>query len=320
MDTNNEFQLPTGLTKEDYRHFKSFVTFTMFKGRTATSDKSVLLELISQHVIYTNGDSGVRPGARKIRTSTNLNANTIIRSLERLRKTGWVECLSRGSIEGTASVWRVNFKNPPIEYRRDFNYVAKMHPIALEDDIWTKYALGVRDLQILNSMYSSRKESPNGLIKARISEQTDYAHNSLTQSLESLVQARLVTHEGKRYKVAQEPCDNPKQSADDIRTFYSVDTRRADREIQHKIDRIHTAGFRSFARERNIQNLILDRTLDKEKRQSNPLTTTHKPVVMGLTPTPTKAEEKSNKVVQVITIPSSPSLMLGEIKPIKTSK
>ena len=266
------------------------------------------------------GDSGVRPGARKIRTSTNLNANTIINALERLRKTGWVECLSRGSTEGTASVWRVCFKCPPIEYSRDFNYVALMHPIALEDDVWTKYALGIRDLQVLNSIYSSRGGSPNGLIKARISEKTNYAHKSLTDSLESLMQARLVDKEGKRYKVAQEPCDNPKQSADDIRTFYSVDSRRADREIQHKIDRIHTAGFRSFARERSIQNLILDRTLEKEKRQGNSLTTTLKPVVMDLTPTPTKAEEKTNKLVQVITIPSPPSQMLGEIRPIRTSK
>lgn len=320
MDTNNEFQLPTGLTKEDYLHFKSFVTYTIFKGRTATSDKAVLLALISQHIVYTNGNSGVRPGVRKIRTATNLNKNTIARALERLRKDGWIDCLSRGSIEGTASVWGVSFKNPPIQYSRDFNYSEVMHPIALEEDIWTKYALGVRDLQILNTIYSSREDSPNGLIKTKISRQTNYAHESLTKSLGSLVQARLVTQEGKRYKVAPEPCDNPKQAAEDIRTLYSVDARRAGMEMQHKIDRIQTAGFRSFARERNIQNMILYRTLDKEIRQSNSLTTTLKPVVMGLTPTPTKAEEKSNKVVQVITIPSSPSLMLGEINPIKTGK
>lgn len=320
MDKNNEFQLPTGLTKEDYLHFKSFVTYTMFKGRTATSDKAVLLALISQHIVYTNGNSGVRPGVRKIRTATNLNKNTIARALERLRKDGWIDCLSRGSIEGTASVWGVSFKNPPIQYSRDFNYSEVMHPIALEKDIWTKYALGVRDLQILNTIYSSREDSPKGLIKTKISRQTNYAHESLTKSLGSLVQARLVTQEGKRYKVAPEPCDNPKQSAEDIRTLYSVDARRAGREIQHKIDRIQTAGFRSFARERNIQNLILDRTLEKEKRQGNSLTTTLKPVVMGLTPTPKKAEEKTNKLVQVITIPSPPSQMLGEIRPIKTSK
>lgn len=320
MDTNNEFHLPTGLTKEDYLHFKSFVTYTMFKGRTATSDKAVLLALISQHIVYTNGNSGVRPGVRKIRTATNLNKNTIARALERLRKDGWIDCLSRGSIEGTASVWGVSFKNPPIQYSRDFNYSEVMHPIALEKDIWTKYALGVRDLQILNTIYSSREDSPKGLIKTKISRQTNYAHESLTKSLGSLVQARLVTQEGKRYKVAPEPCDNPKQSAEDIRTLYSVDARRAGREIQHKIDRIQTAGFRSFARERNIQNLILDRTLEKEKRQGNSLTTTLKPVVMGLTPTPKKAEEKTNKLVQVITIPSPPSQMLGEIRPIKTSK
>ena len=266
MDTNNEFQLPTGLTKEDYLHFKSFVTFTIFKGRTATSLKTVLLELINQHVIYTNGNSGVRPGARKIRTATNLNEKTIIKALQGLLNGGWVECLSRGNIEGKASVWRVRFKNPPTEYIRDFNYSEHMHPLALEDDIWTKYALGIRDLQILNTIYSSREDSPNGLRKARISEQTGYAHESLTKSLGSLVQARLVVQEGKHYKVAPEPCDNPKQSAEDIRTLYGVETRRAKRERQHKVDRIRTANFRSFARERNIDLLIFRRTLAKEQR------------------------------------------------------
>ena len=293
MDTKNEFiQLPTGLTKEDYLHFKSFVAFTMFKGRTATSLKAVLLELINQHVIYTNGNSGVRPGARKIRTATNLNEKTVIKALQGLLSRGWVDCLSRGNIEGKASVWRVRFTNPPVEYMRDFNYSEQMHPLALEDDIWTKYALGIRDLQILNTIYASRSETPNGLIKARISEQTGYAHKSLTLSLDTLMQVGLVTKVGKNFRFTQEPCENPRQSANDIRTFYSVEIRRAKRERQHKVDRIRTANFRSFARERNLDLLIFRRTLAKEQRIRSLSDYQYQTTGFGLISDAQKAEEK----------------------------
>jgi DNA-binding MarR family transcriptional regulator len=274
MDTNNEFQLPTGLTKEDYLHFKSFVTYTMFKGRTATSDKAVLLEQISQHIIYTNGNSGVRPGARKIRTATNLNVKTIIRALERLRKGGWIECLSRGSLGGTASVWRVCFKNPPLEYSRNFDYAECLHPMSLEADIWTKYALGVRDLQILNAIYLSRELSPNGLIKKQISDETDYKHKSLTKSLETLMQVGLVIRQGNEYRVTPESCLFPRKMAEDVRTFYSVESRRIVRQSQHSLERNSTAGYMSYVRRTHIEAKILDRTLAKEKRiMNNSLTT-----------------------------------------------
>lgn len=275
MNTENQFQLPDGLTKEDYQHFKSFVTFTMFKGPTATSDKAVLLEQISQHIIYTHGNSGVRPGARKVRTATNLNANTVIRALERLRKTGWIECLSRGSSGGTASVWRVLFRSPPMEYSRDFNYAECLHPMSLEADIWTKYALGIRDLQIFNAIYSSRELSPNGLIKKKISDQTGYAHKSLTKSLETLMQVGLVIRQKNEYKVAPESCQLPTKMAEDVRTFYSVQSRRTIRQKQHSLERRNNAEYRSYVRQTYIEGKIIDRTIAKEKRIRNDSLTTN---------------------------------------------
>jgi len=274
MNTENEIQIPSGLTAEDYHHFKSFVTFTLFKGSTSASDKAVLLELISQHIVYTKGNSGVRPGARKIRTATNLNANTIIHALERLRKTGWVECLSRGSIGGTASVWRVKFRNPPLEYSRDFNYAECLHPMSHEADIWTKYALGIRDLQILNVIYFSRELSLNGLIKKRISDETGYAHKSLTNSLETLMQVGLVIRQGNEYKVAPESCQLPTKMAEDVRTFYSVQSRRTNRQKQHTLERRNNAEYRSYVWQTYIEEKIIDRTIAKEKRiRSNSLAT-----------------------------------------------
>lgn len=256
------------LTKSDYLNFKYFVLSLSFTGRTSISDQILLVGLIEQHIQYTNGMSGVRPGTRKMRTETNLNNGTVSRSLERLREAGWLEILSRGNRTGKATVLRVAFLNPPATFDPSIKYEELVHPLATYTELWTKYALGIKCLAILNFLHKSQNEAPDGHIRARIIESTGISRETINKSIDWLQAVGLIEMNGKKVMLTQSVYEHPISKYLEICDLFSIEHQREIRIKQHNYERGLSASVRSEARKSAISAIIAKREQDKYERQT----------------------------------------------------
>jgi DNA-binding transcriptional regulator GbsR (MarR family) len=251
-----DFYDSQNLSKEEYINYKYFVMSLCFKGRTACTDQSLLIALIGQHIRYTNGKSGVRPGVRKMRTETALNKNTVARSLERLKAQGWIEKIYSGNREGSATIWRVNFSNPPYQFKLDFDYKELINPLAQFEVIWTKYCLGPRALFTFNALHLASSDSPQGLICSKIMNATGSSRRAINDTLQALINFNLVYKNGRFYGINPDVYIRPEKFYEEIFDYYSVDYQKELRINLHNLESRHTAVYRSKARQTAVQKII----------------------------------------------------------------
>ena len=258
-----EFFDNKSLSKNEYLNFKYFVLSSSFKGRTGNSDQALLVALINQHIKYTNGKSGVRPGIRKMRTETALSATTVNSALWRLHSQGWIEQMNSGNREGTASIWRVKFQNPPFLFDGTVNYKELVNPLAENELIWTKYCLGNRALTVLNVLHQEFQKSDSGLICTRIMESTECSRPPIMNALAALINVNLVNKVGKKYTINPEIYLKPEVYVTEILDYYSAENQKQKMKELHLFEKRLTVEYRAQARQANIQNIISARTAKK---------------------------------------------------------
>lgn len=265
-EEEDRLDLESALSKNQMRNARSFVLSSKFPCSTAQTDQAVLIALIDESITYVKGRSGVRPGTRKLRSTTNLNIETISIALIRLSSQGWVIRYSKGSRSGTATVWRVNFeKFYKFGYEHSFDYMSFNHPLAEHFQLWTKFGLGIKTLHILNFLYQNCGPSGEYLSakKSAIEKGAGYSWKSVTDGLSILVNMDLVTRDGNKYSIDDSAVKEPGRFIELIFDYYSIEHRIEKREHQHKLERLASAPCRSMERDLNIQLKIASNAAKK---------------------------------------------------------
>jgi predicted transcriptional regulator len=167
-----------------------------FSGRTSKTDRGVLLALI-----YWSGQCGaytIHPGVQKIAEISGMDKRTVINSLNRLERFGWITCSYRAHpMSGKASIWNLNLRILGNTYIEPTPSNGVLNHAISNLSIWTNHGLG----QNSRTIYRILVESPGALRVVALERATGLGRNAIRKCLEELNKARLV-HRYKQHVMA----------------------------------------------------------------------------------------------------------------------
>ena len=200
-----------------------------FMGRTAKTDRSVLLALI--YLAMQIGAYTIHPGVRTLSELTGHRERTVNRALWRLKKQGWITNSYRAHwLEGYASRWRLNWDAPFLQE------IEEIEPVGLLKNhfIWTGYCLGSTSLTV----YRCILRNGTGIRKFEIEKITGRSYKVISTTLELLIKENLVIKTGRMYSIREFDSNEELQEfSDSLLNKYEVNRKIGDKKVRFEYER-----------------------------------------------------------------------------------
>lgn len=206
-----------------------------FTGRTADSDRAVMLALIDwslQHRAYT-----IHPGVRSIASSTGKSPATVSKANRRLQQMGWIKIIYKpGTFDAKAQLIELKWNQD--KFLKTDGKEEKTKLILNMHDIWTSDGLGANAKIVMAALIANKE----GKRLYQLASLTNLSVKQNQTALSKLIKAGLVEKSGRTYKDIS-PTDDHGQTdvAQAIRLNWAIDEKEHSRQERFDSDRYRRA-------------------------------------------------------------------------------
>lgn len=218
-----------------------------FTGRTADSDRAVMLALIDwslQQRAYT-----IHPGVRSIALNTGKSPATVSKANRRLRQKGWIDIIYRpGTFDAKAQ--QIQLKWNQDKFLNAVSAVEETKFILNVQDIWTSDGLGINAKIVMATLVANEE----GKRLYQLASLTNLSVKQNQTALSKLIRAGLVEKLGRIYKDISPADDHGQRNlAQVIRLNWMIDDKEQARQDRFENDRYRRAKTLTSVEVQRIQ-------------------------------------------------------------------